>query len=383
MASKQQPREKQSDTIVVGGGIVGLCASWFLARAGVSVLCLDAGHDCGSAANAGSLHGQMQSRMERQFPKRVEQYQKTLSMYPRAIDYWADVARQLGVDIEYRITGGLMVAESRQQMAGLASKRVLERRHGITTSLLDQKELLQMAPYLTQRVHGALYCEKEGKVNPLLATAAVRLRAIKCGATVRKQVCVERIEPARSGYHVTTRQESFLAGRVVIAAGSGSGALARTLGLRLPCTAEPLQMSITEPAGPLLHHLIQHAAKAITIKQLDTGQVLIGGGWPAAAGCAGAPPTVLSDSLAGNLRLAHRLAPAIGGLRLQRSWAGVNTLVDLVSVLGPVASLPGIHFAVPGDAGYTLGPYCARLVVDAMLGHAPDYPLHHFSPNRF
>ena len=68
---------------------------------------------------------------------------------------------------------------------------------------------------------------------------------------------------------------------------------------------------------------------------------------------------------------------------MHRAWAGVNTLVDLVSVLGPVESMPGLYFTVPGDAGFTLGPYCARLVVDAMLGRAPDYPLRQFTVARF
>ena len=87
--------------------------------------------------------------------------------------------------------------------------------------------------------------------------------------------------------------------------------------------------------------------------------------------------------IAGNLHLARHLVPAIGGLQVQRTWAGVNTLVDLVSVLGPVESLPGLYFAVPGDAGFTLGPYCARLVADAILGHSPDFPLDRFSIARF
>ena len=170
---------------------------------------------------------------------------------------------------------------------------------------------------------------------------------------------------------------------MLIAAGAGSGRLAASLGLELPCTAELLQMCITEPAEPLMHHLIQHAEQAITIKQLDTGQVLIGGGWPAARERDDLPPAVLSHSLAGNLHLARRLVPDLGNLRLQRTWAGVNTLVDLVSVLGPVETMPDLYFAIPGDAGFTLGPYCARLVVDAMLGRAPDYPLGAFSPTRF
>ncbi len=71
------------------------------------------------------------------------------------------------------------------------------------------------------------------------------------------------------------------------------------------------------------------------------------------------------------------------GLRLMRSWAGINPMVDLLSVLGEVDSLPGVFVAVPGDAGYTLGPYCARLLVDSMSGSSSDYSLADFSPTRF
>ena len=38
----------------------------------------------------------------------------------------------------------------------------------------------------------------------------------------------------------------------------------------------------------------------------------------------------------GNVALAARLVPAIGGLRVMRTWAGMNTTVDGKSVLGPV-----------------------------------------------
>ena len=383
MKESLRPFEKDFEVLVIGGGIVGLSACWFLAEEGVSVLCLDADRDSGSSANAGSLHGQMQSRMERQFPGRIPDYLQMLPTYPRAIDFWGEVARRLDEDIEFRITGGLMIAESREQMAALAAKSRVENQHGIETTLFDREELLHRAPYLCPEVRGALYCAKEGKVNPLLAMTAVRSRANDAGACIGFGTRVERLEPSRSGYIVTTDRGSIQTERVVIAAGAGSGRLAATLGLRLPCSAELLQMCITEPTGHLMHHLIQHATQAITIKQLDTGQILIGGGWPATRERDDLPPMVTSPSLTGNLRLAQQLVPELASLQLQRTWAGVNTLVDLVSVLGPVESLPGLYFAIPGDAGFTLGPYCARLVVDAMLGRSPDYPLAPFSPARF
>ena len=383
MGGCSHPVEQDVEVLVIGGGIVGLSATWLLAEEGVGVLCLDAGGDSGSTANAGSLHGQMQSRMERQFPERLNDYLQMLPTYSRAIDYWGDVAGRLGEPIEYRVTGGLMIAESGEQMAALAAKSRLERRYGVETDLVGREELLNLAPCLNPAVQGALYCAREGKINPLLATNAMRDQAVGAGALIRPGTRVQALERFRHGYLAATEGGPVRAGRVLIAAGAGSGRLAATLGLELPCTAELLQMSITEPAGPLMHHLIQHAGQAITIKQLDTGQILIGGGWPAARERDDLPPAVVSQSLAGNLSVARHLVPDLAGLRLQRTWAGVNTLVDLVSVLGPVDAMPGLYFAVPGDAGFTLGPYCARLVVDAMRGRSPDYPLRAFSPNRF
>ena len=48
-----------------------------------------------------------------------------------------------------------------------------------------------------------------------------------------------------------------------------------------------------------------------------------------------------------------------------------------------VDGLSGLFIAIPGDAGFTLAPYCARLVVEQMAGRSPDYPLESFSPARF
>ena len=115
-------------------------------------------------------------------------------------------------------------------------------------------------------------------------------------------------------------------------------------------------MNITEATEPLIHHMVQHADRQITMKQLSAGMVVIGGGWPATLAGADEHPTVELDSLIGSLSLAQHVIPRIGALRLIRTWAGVNTSVDGRPVVGPVTGVPGLFFAIPGDAGYTLGP---------------------------
>lgn len=374
---------QEFDTIVVGGGIVGLFLSWFLAEEGAAVVCLDDGRNAGSFANAGSLHGQMQSRMERLFPERVSDYQKTLSIYPRAIDYWAEVAGLLDDDIEFHLGGGLMVAENPAHLEALRAKCSIENRCGIETSVINASETLAMAPYLNDDIAGALYCRKEGKANPLTATNCVRRMARTKGATLLENVRVTRIETVASGYDVDSSAGVFRAARVAIAAGAGSGDILATLGVDIPVSAEPLHMNVTEATNAFMPHLVQHAELALTIKQLKTGQLLIGGGWPARGPVDDSVPEVLAASLLGNLALARHLVPGIADLAVLRTWAGINTMVDLTSVLGEIDGLPGVFVAIPGDAGFTLAPYCARLVAEQMSGRAPDFPLELFSTSRF
>ncbi len=52
-----------ADLVVIGGGLTGISATLYAARAGASVVCLDRGHVNGEASggNAGSLHLQLLS----------------------------------------------------------------------------------------------------------------------------------------------------------------------------------------------------------------------------------------------------------------------------------------------------------------------------------
>ena len=60
-----------------------------------------------------------------------------------------------------------------------------------------------------------------------------------------------------------------------------------------------------------------------------------------------------------------------------------NPVTDLLSVLGGFKKVPDLFIALPGDAGYTLGPVCARLLADTLLGRPAEHPLEDFSPDRF
>lgn len=375
------PRE--FDVAVIGGGIVGSCLAGFLAEEGLGVVLIDDGRIGGTNANAGSLHVQMQSRFMRLYPQNVPGMERQLPLYPKAVAFWQAFERRLGADFDLKLTGGLMVAESRDQLDFLELKARRERALGLDVDILDRSRLDRIAPYFGPAVVGAELCFNEGKLNPLLCNAAIHRWLLAAGVDVIAGATVERITRAGPGFAVAMARVSITAGRVVLAAASGSKPLAAMLGVNIPAEAEPLHMNITEATAPLIGHLVQHADRMITLKQFGTGQIVIGGGWPAHLAGERRHPTVELQSLIGNLALARHIVPRLAPLHVIRNWAGINTAVDGKGVLGAVASIPGLFAAIPGDAGYTLGPYSAHLVAQAMTGKRPDEDLAPYSPDRF
>ncbi|MDE1995203.1 MAG: FAD-binding oxidoreductase [Rhizobiaceae bacterium] len=372
------------DVIVVGGGVVGSCVAGFLAEAGKGVMLIDEGLGGGSTANAGSLHVQMQSRFMQLYPENVPGMQRQLPLYPKAVRFWQAFEKKLGADFEIKKNGGLMVAETEEQLAFLRTKAAQERLLGLDVEILDRNDLDRMAPYLGPAVIGAEICLDEGKLNPLKCNAAIRRWLIRLGVVLREGEAVLTLAREANGFRIGMAKGANLrAETLVLATAAGTTSLAAQLGINIPARAEPLHMNITEATVPMIGHLVQHADRMITLKQFSTGQIVIGGGWPADIVGERNHPTVRLDSLVANATLARHIAPQIAPLRIIRTWAGVNTSVDGKGVLGPVPSVPGLHFAIPGDAGYTLGPFSANLVAAMVLGRDPGEDMTDYVPTRF
>jgi glycine/D-amino acid oxidase-like deaminating enzyme len=381
------PGALECDVLVVGGGIVGMCASLDLAREGRDVVMVDDGRHSGTTANAGSLHVQMQSRFVRLYPDLVPNVERSLPLYPASVQRWRDLADELAADMEIRITGGLMVAEDAQEYEFLAAKCAREQALGLDVHMIDRAELTRIAPYLGEAVFGAELCRQEGKLNPLRANEALRVALDALGVRRLPRSRVAGLCPVGRRMAAVVEdgegRRELSAGHVVLAAGAGVAELAAMLGARIPTEAEPLHMNITEAAPPLIGHLVQHADRMITLKQLGAGNVVIGGGWPARFAGPDRFPTVEPASMVANLGLAQHIVPRLGAMRVIRTWAGVNTTADGQCILGPVPGHPAVTVAVPGDAGYTLGPLVGRIAAALAAGRDPGIDVAAYAPARF
>lgn len=374
-----------ADTVIVGAGIAGLSTALFLARAGHEIVVLDRGRPNGlaSGGNAGSLHAQLLS-----FDHGAKAEgggspaARTLPLQLQSIALWQELARESARDIEVKITGGLMVAETEEQLAFLVGKTRIERAQGVDCDVVDAATLRRLEPALDERFIGAAYCPQEGKINPLVATQAVLDLALAAGARVVSETEVTGIEPDGSGYRVRTNRGTIRAGRVVNAAGAFAGEIGRMTGIAVPVFGAPLQMIVTEAVAPLVSHLVAHADRHLTLKQAANGNVIIGGGWTAGLDPVHRRPRPLRASLEGNLWVAQHVVPALRRLNVIRSWAAMNINIDGAPILGEHPARPGFFNAVTSN-GYTLGPVVGRITADLITRGRTDQDVAAFSIARF
>ncbi|MFO1160748.1 MAG: FAD-dependent oxidoreductase [Reyranellaceae bacterium] len=373
------------DTLVIGGGVVGSCVAYWLAREGIEAMVVerDEPNLQASGANAGSLHVQMLSfDFGTNAPAGGNRAADTLPLGPASVALWQEIERDAGQDLEIKVAGGLMIGETAQDVEFLKAKIALEKSRGIEAELIGPNELRALEPAIGDVAIAAEWCPGEGKINPLRGTYATIARAKALGARFRHGSNVQAIAREGTGWRVTTSRGELRCRRIVNASGPWAAEIGRLVGLDLPVRGAPLQMIATEPMAPTLTRLVAHAARHLTLKQMGSGAFLVGGGWTAGLDESQRLSRALRHSVEGNLWVAARVVPALAELHAVRIWAGMNVNIDRAPILGEAPRLPGFYNCVSSN-GYTLAPVLGRLTAEMLAGRQTSIPVAPFLLNRF
>ena len=341
--------KRDFENIIVGGGIAGTAAAYFLAKSGCEIaLCeqFDLNTQA-SGRNAGSLHGQIQFEAFHQMGMEwAKSFLPALKFMADSLDIWGSLSAELETDLEVFRNGGLMVAETKQEMDLLAEKVRLEQTLGIAAELLDGNQLREKAPYISEKMLGAAFSPIEGKANPLLAAPAFAAAAKKHGAKIFTGVTVHSIVKDGDIYRLTTSDGEFTCKKIILTSNAGLATLGKNFGLTLPITDEPVQVSVSEIIEPLVKHLVYFSGEKLTFKQAKSGSLLIGGGWPARFNSEGIP-VFNPDSLRSNMRVAVKVVPSIAPVRIIRTWIGVgNGTPDQRPIIGEVPGYKGAYIGM-------------------------------------
>mgnify|MGYP003694400519 CR=1 FL=1 len=235
----------------------------------------------------------------------------------------AELPDELGVDLEVKLTGGLLRRRHRRRPRCVGSESGDRTGGGSRGRAAHGVRSPARRAVPSHGMTGGLLCPLEGKANPLLGDARARAR---CRGARRPTGGGDRAARDRAEAQRVPRGDSAGAidrERIVDCAGTAAGEVSALVGVPLPVESWPLQAHVTEPVVPLLRHLVYFAGERLTLKRAAAGSILIGGGWPSEEDSAAGTPGISLESLHANLRVAQHVVPALAQVRLLRVWTGV------------------------------------------------------------
>ena len=226
-----------TDTLVVGGGVMGCAAAYQLARSGHKVTLLEQfqiGHGNGSS------HGP--SRVIRLNYEGVDYVQLARSAYAHWHELENDSDSKLLV-----YTGGMDIGEA----SALHEMAHSLRAANVHFETIDSAEIMRRSPQMrVPEEMIALYQSDYGVLlaDPCLAQMARMAR--RYGAKIVEGEAVQQILPLADGVEVRTQSGSYRAARLILTAGSWMRPLLRPLGVDLPLTVVKETIAYYKPADP-------------------------------------------------------------------------------------------------------------------------------------
>ncbi|HEV2441360.1 MAG TPA: FAD-dependent oxidoreductase [Steroidobacteraceae bacterium] len=346
--------------VVVGGGVVGASVLYHLTKAGWTDVMLVERDEltCGSTWHAA---GGMHTVNGDPNVARLQQY--TINLY-------REIERISGQSCGVHLTGGLMLAGTRERLDWLKMAQARGRYLGMELEMLTVDEAARRFPLLDKRHFvGAIFDPVEGHVDPYGVTHAYAKSAQIAGAEVVRHTRVVDLQARSDGtWDVITDHGNVHAEHVVNAGGLWAREVGRMVGLELPILAMEHQYLITEEvpqiAGlPEQLHCIDFEGE-LYLREERGGMLL---GTYERAGVPWSPATTPwdftqsllpndLDRIAPSLEVAFEHFPALGEVGVRKVVNGPFTFApDGNPLVGPVRGLSNFWVACGVMAGFSQG----------------------------
>jgi sarcosine oxidase subunit beta len=247
----------RADAVVIGGGIVGVATAFWLSRAGLDTVLVEMRDGLSTLTTPNSIEC-----FRAQF---TEPAMAELAL--PSIDVFDDFAEVIGIpdyDISLRHQGYLFVTDDESQIEHLEATVAKHRALGVTDSeFLDRGELLARFPYLSDRVVGATFRQRDGWLSTHEAT-----QGFAKGSTARFLVSTGATGVRCDGRGVSgvqTDRGPIATRTVVNAAGPFAAVVGRMAGVELPLEPVRRQKAFISPRpqipqdAPLTIDLVEDA----------------------------------------------------------------------------------------------------------------------------
>jgi glycine/D-amino acid oxidase-like deaminating enzyme len=413
---------ERADVVVIGGGIVGVCTAYFLAKRGLSVAVVEKGYVGGEQSSRNWGWCRQQNRDVRELPL------SGLSMR-----LWDEMTHDIGRDLGFRRCGLYYASDDPQQIATWETwGRQYGRPHGVRTRMLDAREAADvMKGSGLRKWLGGVHSMDDGTADPALAAPGIAEGARALGATIHQDCAARGLDVTGGAVTgVFTEKGLIKTGAVVCAGGAWASAFCRRHGISFPQASvrasvlrtppiEGLAPALTTPECTLTRrpdggYIVAISGKGtlevtpqglryarefmpMFVKRLKAVEIGIGRSFfrgPEALQrwefdeespfeqirvLDPAPDKKAIRYLVDRFK---RLYPSLPGIQVSEAWgAYIDSTPDAVPVISPIRRLKGFVLAAGFSGhGFGLGPAAGKVAASMVTGEqAPVDP----APFRF
>jgi D-amino-acid dehydrogenase len=414
--------------LVLGGGVIGVCCAYELARSGHEVTLLERQPSAAletSYANAGEISPgyaapwagpgvplkAIQWLLMRNRPLVVwplldpamwrwgwmmlancneRAYAVNKSRMVPLAEYSRDRLRALraatGISYDDRALGTLQLFRTQQQLDATAKDIAVLKEYGVPYELYEGPSFVAAEPALQHTRHkfiGALRLPGDETGDCFKFTTRLARMAETLGVQMRYGVTVNSIGVAGGQVvSVQTKQNgTFKADRYVVALGSHSPKLLAPLGIRLPVypvKGYSITVPIADEAAAPLSTVMDETHKVAVTRLGDRVRV---GGTAEIAGYSMALRTARRRTLE---HVVTDLFPKMGDVAQAEFWCGLRPMTpDGTPVLGPTPLKNLLLATGHGTLGWTMAAGTGRVIADVVSGRQPEISLNGLTMDRY
>ena len=413
-----------ADAVIIGGGIIGTFAAYYLARRGLKVALLEKGRVGAEQSSRNWGWCRQQNRDARELP-----------MATKSLALWEKFTADSGERTGFRRCGLLYLSNDDEELATWSRWRDFARTVGVTTHMLSAAEANERARWTGKAWKGGVFSPSDGTADPASAAPAVARALLALGGTVHQECAARGVELSGGRLSaVVTEKGTIRTPVAILAGGAWASSFCRQLGIRFPQASVRQSSMALSPGDGSLPEALHTTAVSLTRRGDGSHTLAISGRarvdltpqmlrfspqflpmfarrWRnlALGGLQGIrsgheslarwrldqptpmervrilDPAVDESALRLTYQRAVELIPALKERTITAKWAGyIDSTPDGVPAIGETARVPGLILAAGFSGhGFGIGPGAGHLIADIVTGTEPfvdPRPLH---PDRF
>lgn len=412
------------DVVVIGGGIVGAAAAYFLSKRRYKVALVEKGWIGGEQSGRNWGWCRQQNRDARELPLAMS-----------GMRLWDGLAEEIGEDLGFRRNGLVYATTSAENMAQWERWRATARQFGVETRMLSAAEAKEMTPGSTKNWIGGVHSPTDGKAEPARAAPVLAKGARKHGAVIFQDCAARGLDIANGKVAGVITEKGLIRAKTVLCAGGAWASMfCRRHGIDLPQAGVRTTILRTKPTSDIVKGGLYTPECAFTRRLDGSYSIAISGRGTLEVTPQGIRyathfiPMFLKHAKALHIRVgrsffsgpealtrwkfdetspferirvldpapdtkmaeltlarAKALYPALANVEVAETWgAWIDSMPDAMPVISQVPSLDGFFVAAGFSGhGFGLGPAAGHLAADLITGDTPIADPRPFRYSRF